>query len=84
MKIRHDSLVMCEAKFRIKQRGYRTSTEIAERYAEYLNDEEKLYVAEFEEALYLALTEVRGIDNIDYYYEGNDFGNLKISVMTGS
>jgi hypothetical protein len=82
--IRHDFVVTCEALFYLKQRGSQMSTQLVERYLDFIHNEESdsLTLNPGDE-LFLATDAIKDTGYPEYYYEGQGYGNLKLTISLG-
>ena len=85
VSIRHDFTPICEAIFRLKQRGTQMSQGLLERYLTFIHDvsPEKLSL-NANDSLYLAADDIHDPGYVEFYYEGSDYGNLKLCISIGA
>jgi hypothetical protein len=85
VSIRHDFTVTCEALFRLKQRGSQMTPGLVDRYINYIhNSSALLFLLNSNEALYLADDDFGDPGDVEYYYEGSNYGNIKLCVSLGN
>jgi hypothetical protein len=81
--IHPDWIIECEAVFKLKKRGSLTSNSLIERYFNYLNGGNSLLILSGE-SLFLASDEISDCGYIDYYFNGSEFGTVKLIISTGN
>ncbi len=82
-KIRPDYMMECEGIFRLKKMGNLTSNSMFERYLEHINNKTTLQILS-QESLFLSSDEIAECGYLDYYYNGLEFGTIKIIISFGS